>query len=276
MNNNSINVNSLEKAFSNGLLYLKNVSERSVIPSSMDIENLKVFEEKFNNVGVEEDTVIDMLHTYGSPATLAQMGGRYFGFVNGGALPAGLSARILSDFWDQNAALQVMSPIISKLESVVEKWLVEIFRLPEGSAAGYVSGTSMSIFCGLASARWRIYNNIGWDINKKGLNQAPPIKIITGDHAHAAVVRAIALLGLGTDNVVRIPCDDQGRIIAEEIPSLDHRSILILQAGNVNSGSFDPFDKICHKAKEEGAWIHVDGAFGLWAAGSNHFEAEMY
>jgi glutamate/tyrosine decarboxylase-like PLP-dependent enzyme len=157
----------------------------------------------------------------------------------------------------------VTSPIVSILENVVEKWLKQIFNLPDETVAGFVSGTSMAILCGIAAARYRIYQRLNWDINLKGLINAPKIRIVIGKHAHAAVLKSIAILGLGKDNIEWVDVDAQGRIISENIPTLDENTILILQAGNVNSGSFDSFNKICDKIKETNTWIHIDGAFGL-------------
>jgi glutamate/tyrosine decarboxylase-like PLP-dependent enzyme len=212
------------------------------------------------------------LNQYGSPATAAQTGGRYFGFVNGGAIPVSLAARWLADFWDQNTALHVMSPIASKLEAVSESWLRELLGLPEKVVAGFVSGSSLAIFCGLAAARYRMFEKSGWDINKNGYYGAPKIRVVAGRQAHGTVVKAIALLGLGTDTIEWVETDRQGRINPSKIPALDNTTILILQAGNVSSGAFDPFDEICAKANRSSAWIHIDGAFGLWAAASNRLK----
>jgi glutamate/tyrosine decarboxylase-like PLP-dependent enzyme len=209
---------------------------------------------------------LDFINKYGSPATISQIGGRYYGFVNGSVVPAALAARYLSDFWDQNTPLYVTSPVVSKLETVVEQWLIALFDLPIDTVAGFVSGTSMAIFCGLAAARWRIYERMNYDVNAKGLINAPRIRIVTGEHAHGTVLKAIALLGLGYKNIEWVEVNGQGQIIPKNIPELDERTILILQAGNVNSGSFDDFENICDKAEAANAWVHIDGAFGLWAA----------
>jgi glutamate/tyrosine decarboxylase-like PLP-dependent enzyme len=160
----------------------------------------------------------------------------------------------------------VMSPLTDRLEAIVECWMVQIFGLPKGSAAGFVSGTALANFAGLAAGRWRLLERLGWDVNANGLFDAPRLRIVTGAQAHSAVHRAIAMLGLGDTVVERVPVDDQGRLIPSELPSLDDRCLVVLQAGNVNSGSFDPFEEVCSVAREAGAWVHVDGAFGLWAA----------
>jgi len=212
--------------------------------------------------------VLNLLHNYGSPGTVAQFGGRYFGFVNGSMVPAGLASRILADFWDQNAAMEVTSPVTSKLETVVQNWLIDLFHLPEKTVAGFVSGTSMATFSGLAAARYRILLNRGWDVNRKGLFGAPPVRIVLGKQAHSTVLKAIGLLGFGKDNIEWVETDSQGRIITENVPDLDENTILVLQAGNVNTGSFDHFESLCCKAEKAGSWVHIDGAFGLWARAS--------
>ena len=248
--------------------YADKAFERNVFPTKEALERLSVFDENFPEVSHSPKDVLELLHKYGSPATVTEIGGRYFGFVIGGIIPTALAAKWLVDFWDQNSVLYVTSPITSKLESIVEKWLLQIFNLPKNSVAGIVSGTSQAILCGLAAARYRIFNRLDWDINSKGFVGAPKIRVVAGKHAHSTILKMVALLGLGKDNIEWVDTDLQGRIIPDNIPQLDESTILILQAGNVNSGSFDDFDKICEKAKEANAWIHIDGAFGLWATGS--------
>ena len=248
--------------------YVDKVFERNVYPTNEAIEKLSVFDEVFPDNSNSSEEVVKLLHEFGSPATVTQIGGRYFGLVIGGIIPTALAAKWLVDFWDQNSVLYVTSPITSKLESIVEKWLVQIFNLPENSVAGIVSGTSQAIFSGLAAARYRIFDRLGWDINSRGFVNAPRIRIVTGKHAHSTIMKMIALLGFGKDNIEWVETDLQGKIIQDKIPQLDERTILILQAGNVNSGSFDDFDEICEKANQANAWVHIDGAFGLWASGS--------
>jgi glutamate/tyrosine decarboxylase-like PLP-dependent enzyme len=214
------------------------------------------------------ENVLRQLHRNGSPATVAQTGGRYFGFVNGNSVPAGLAARWLADTWDQNAALQVMSPIAAKLEQVCEGWLCELLGLPEETVAGFVGGTSVATLCGLAAARFFLLERLDWDVNAKGLFGAPPIRVVTSEQAHGSVYKALALIGIGRDNIELVSVDSEGRIDVASVPALDSRTLLILQAGNVNSGSFDDCETLCARARETGAWVHVDGAFGLWAAAS--------
>ena len=249
--------------------YADSVFDRNVYPTPDAIADLDKFDEELPESIGNASEVLEQLNQYGTPASVAQAGGRYFGFVNGGVIPVSLAARWLSDFWDQNTALYVISPIASKLEEVSESWLRDLLGLPEQVVAGFVSGSSLAIFCGLAAARYRIFQNNGWDINKNGYYGAPKIRIVTGRQIHGTVVKAIALLGFGIDSIEWVETDRQGRIIPAEIPELDESTILILQAGNVSSGSFDPFDEICGIADRANAWVHIDGAFGLWAAASN-------
>ncbi len=248
--------------------YADNALQRNVYPKVAAIDELDNFVEELPENSGEANVILEQLHRYGSPASVAQTGGRYFGFVNGGILPVTLATKWLTDFWDQNTALQVMSPVTAKLEEVCEQWLQQLLGLPENTVAGFVSGTSSAIFCGLAAARYRIYKNHHWDFNRQGHNGAPPIRIIAGRQTHGAVIKAIALLGFGIDNIEWVEADSQGRIIPEKMPAIDSSCIVLLQAGNVNSGAFDPFDKICDYANAMNAWVHIDGAFGLWAAGT--------
>ena len=257
-----------EQAKAYAFAYLDSVHDRNVFPTDESIKDLTVFDEPLPTAPGSPVEILRMLHIYGSPATVAQTGGRYSGFVNGSSVPIALAARWLSDVWDQNAALYVMSPIISQLEAICEKWLVDLLDLPAGTAAGFVSGTSTATLCGLAAGRNELLRRQGWDVNADGLFGAPDLRVILGAQAHAAVFKALALLGLGKARVEIVPADDQGRMIATEMPKLDSHCLVIAQAGNVNTGAFDPFDEICDRAREVDAWVHIDGAFGLWAAAS--------
>jgi len=252
--------------------YADKVCERNVFPTDDAITDLNKFAEALPQSTGEASEILSFLNQYGAPATVAQTGGRYFGFVDGGVIPTSLAARWLSDFWDQNTALYDMSPLASKLEEICESWLRELLGLPERVVAGFVSGSSLAIFCGLAAARYRIFQNNNWDINTKGFCGAPKIRVVTGRQAHGAVVKAVALLGFGIDNIEWVETDSQGRIIPSRVPELDESAILILQAGNVSSGAFDAFDEIREKANTANAWVHIDGAFGLWAAASSRLK----
>jgi glutamate/tyrosine decarboxylase-like PLP-dependent enzyme len=161
-----------------------------------------------------------------------------------------------------------MSPIVSHLESICEKWLVTLFGLPGTTVAGFVSGTSTATMCGIAAGRDEILRRLNWDVGLKGLSGAPKLRIVLGEQAHSSVFKALRLLGFGKEQVELVPVDDQGRMDVAHLPVLDNRTIVIAQAGNVNSGAFDHFDLICHHANHAGAWVHIDGAFGLWSATS--------
>ena len=212
--------------------YAEAIADRAVFPTPQAIADLEQFVEAMPGHPGNASSILQQLHDYGSPASVAQTGGRYFGFVNGGIIPVTLATKWLTDFWDQNTALQLMSPITSKLEEVCQRWLQQLLGLPDTTVAGFVSGTSSAIFCGLAAARLRIYGNHGWDFNQQGHNGAPPIRIIAGRHTHGAVIKAIALLGFGLDNIEWVEGDDQERIDQNQMPELDATCIMILQAGN--------------------------------------------
>ncbi len=248
--------------------YMDSINQRSVYPLDTALENLSVFDEPLPKVLGDAGQILQMLHEYGSPATVAQTGNRYFGFVNGGITPAAIASKWLSDVWDQNAGLFVMSPIASCLEKVCEKWLKELFGLPEETVTGFVSGTSAATMCGLVAARNHLLKRLGWDVHKKGLFKAPPLRVVLGEQAHSTIFKGLSLIGFGSDDLELVPVDNQGRIIFDKMPQLDDKTLVIIQAGNVNTGSFDPLGDICDKALKVNAWVHVDGAFGLWAAGS--------
>ncbi len=254
------------RALECGRGYLREVHSRNVAPTEEAVTALAAFRESFPEDMGDPNAILELLHRIGSPGTMAQSGGRFFGLVNGGIVPTALAARILADFWDQNAALQAVSPTNAVLEETCQSWLREIFGLPQHTVAGFVSGTSMAIVCGLAAARWRLCERAGYDINAGGLGDAPRLRIVTGRHAHSTALKAIALLGFGTSTIEWVEVDGQGRLIPEDLPDLDERTIVILQAGNVNSGAFDPIRAVCEAANAADAWVHIDGAFGLWAA----------
>lgn len=246
--------------------YLADLPERRVAPRREDIARLEELGGRLPEASSDPLQVLAMLDDVGSPATVATAGGRYFGFVIGGAVPASLGANWLAGAWDQNAAFTVMSPVAAKLEEVVLAWILELLGLPADSGAGFVTGTTMSHFVALAAARTALLKRQGWNVEEQGLFGAPPIKVVVGDEVHVSLLKALAMLGLGRSRVVRVPSDDQGRIRADVLPRLDGQTLLCLQSGNVNTGAFDPARELCSIASEAGAWVHVDGAFGLWAA----------
>jgi glutamate/tyrosine decarboxylase-like PLP-dependent enzyme len=261
-----------EQAVAYAFEYLESIGKRAVFPPVDELQGLARFEEDLPDEPGDVLSMLRLLHEAGSPATVAQGGGRYFGFVNGGVIPGSLAARWLADAWDQNAALHVISPIASRLERLCEEWLVDLLALPPGTAAGFVSGTSIATMCGLLAGRNSLLEGLGWDANEQGLFGAPPIRVIMSEQAHGTVRKALAIIGIGGQAIEVVAADEQGRLDPDHLPALDERSLLILQAGNVNSGAFDPFVAPCAEARRAGAWVHVDGAFGLWAAACRQTE----
>ena len=246
--------------------YLDGLEIRPVAPTAEALERLSQSDEPLPSRPTDPETVITLLDEIGSPATMATAGSRFFGFVTGGSLPAALGASWLASAWDQNAALVTLSPIAAKLEEVAIRWLLDVLHLPARSGAGFVTCATQANLSGLAAARHALLARQGWDVEAQGLLGAPPITVVLGEEVHVSVLKALSLLGLGRERVIRVPVDGQGRMRADALPPLDERTILCLQAGNVNTGAVDPADAIIPQAQAAGAWVHVDGAFGLWAA----------
>ncbi len=245
--------------------YLEELRERRVYPDERSMRELEKFSFQLPESTTDVEEIIGLLHSAGSVNTVATNAGRYFGFVFGGALPASLAANWLASSWDQNAVFKIASPVAAHIEKIASGWVLDLLGLPSQSAVGFVTGTTMANFCGAIAARYHLCRRMGWDIKSRGMNNAPPIRVIAGEEVHASMQRALILAGFGLDEIIKVPTDDQGRIIAEKIPELDASTLLCLQAGNVNTGAIDPVKEICLRAKEKGAWVHVDGAFGLWA-----------
>ncbi|HEY3706263.1 MAG TPA: pyridoxal-dependent decarboxylase [Terracidiphilus sp.] len=258
----------LDHAKNAALDYLAGVNDRPVAPSSEAIAALDQLGGPVPDQPTDAEAVLDLLHKYGSPATVANGGGRYFGFVNGGCVPAAMAAGWMVNTWDQNAAMHVQSPTAVLLEETAIEWVRQLLGLPDGTAGAVVTGATMANFSSLAAARHALLERAGWDVENDGLYGAPEITVVVGEEAHSSVIKALGMLGLGRRRVLRVPVDGEGRMRADALPHLNDRTILCLQAGNVNTGAFDPAAAICPEARAAGAWIHVDGAFGLWAATS--------
>jgi glutamate/tyrosine decarboxylase-like PLP-dependent enzyme len=248
--------------------YLENLDHRGVAPTPEALAALDELHEAVPAHPTGPNSVIETLDRIGSPATMGMAGRRYFGFVIGGSLPAALAANWLAGAWDQCPGLFAASPIGTVLEEVALTWLLDVLKLPEGCAGAFVTGATVANFTALAAARHAVLARAGWDVEADGLFGAPPITVIAGDEAHPSMIKALGMLGLGRSRLTRVPVDGQGRMIANKIPPIDGPTILCLQAGNVNTGAFDPATEICEQAHAGGAWVHVDGAFGLWAAAS--------
>jgi glutamate/tyrosine decarboxylase-like PLP-dependent enzyme len=246
--------------------YLAGIGDRRVAPLSAEVARLQALGGPLPEGPSDPAETLALLDDVGSPATVATAGGRYFGFVIGGTLPAALAANWLAGAWDQNAAMQVMSPVCATIEEIVLEWMLDLVGLPSGSGAGFVTGTTMANFSALAAARTALLKRAGWNVEEDGLFGAPPINVVVGDEVHVSVLKALTMLGLGCSRLTRVPVDGQGRMRPDALPALDDRTLICAQAGNVNTGAFDPAEEICARAREAGAWVHVDGAFGLWAA----------
>ena len=248
------------------LAYLASVRHRPVFPSDAAIDGMRALDLALprgtkRRCRYSASVTRDRFAGHGRPRRrplfrLCQRR-RYF--------QAALAARILADVWDQNAALNIMSPIAAKLEAICETWLVDLLDLPADTAAGFVSGTSTATLCGLLAGRNAILSRQGWDVGERGLFGAPVIRLVMSEAAHGSVRKALALLGSGQAQIEIVPADDQGRMDTQDLPKLDDSTLLILQAGNVNSGAFDDFVTICLAAERADSWVHIDGAFGLWA-----------
>jgi glutamate/tyrosine decarboxylase-like PLP-dependent enzyme len=256
----------LENAAARAIRYLDGIRERPVAPASAALDGLARFHEPLPDRPGDPLEVLAMLDDIGSPATMAMAGPRFFGFVIGSALPVTVAASWLATAWDQNTALHRVTPGTATLEEVALRWLIELLGLPEGCAAAFVSGATVANFAALAAARNAVLRRAGWNVEADGLFGAPPITVVVGEEAHPTLMKSLGLLGLGRHRVLRVPVDDQGRMRADALPPLDGPSIVCTQAGNVNTGAVDPIGEICGIARASGAWVHVDGAFGLWAA----------
>ncbi|GAA0750464.1 aminotransferase class V-fold PLP-dependent enzyme [Ideonella azotifigens] len=245
--------------------YLAGLDERPVGPGADAVTRLAELDQPLNEHPQAADAVLRRLDEFGSPATMASAGGRFFGFVVGGALPVTVAANWLATAWDQNSANPTGAPATAAFEFVALRWLRELLGLPPDAAGAFVSGTTMGNLCALAAARHAVLARAGWDVEADGLFGAPPITVVVGAEAHPTLFKALGVLGLGRSRVVTVPVDGQGRMRAERLPRLAGPSIVCVQAGNVNTGAFDPFAELCEQAHRDGAWVHVDGAFGLWA-----------
>lgn len=246
--------------------YLEGLATRSVAPTAQDIERLSAFDEPLPEQPSAPGEALRLLDEIGSPATMASTGARFFGFVIGGSLPETLAANWLAGAWDQNAALYNVSPVSAVIEQVALTWLLDLLRLPAGCGAGFVTGATVANFTALAAARHSVLMRAGWNVEADGLFGAPEVKVVVGAEVHVSAMKALGMLGFGRSRVIKVPVDGQGRMRVEDFPMIAGPAIVLLQAGNVNTGAFDPFPELIARAHAAGAWVHVDGAFGLWAS----------
>ncbi len=254
--------------------FLESLDERPVVPRAGRDELLASLGGPLPERGAPASEVIDDLARNADPGVVAIAGPRYFGFVIGGSLPAALAADWLTATWDQNAGLFAAGPSASVVEEVVGDWMVDLLGLPDGTSIGLTTGCQMAHVTCLAAARHRVLEQAGWDVEERGLFGAPDISVVIGSEAHATIPTALQYLGMGRSRVISVESDDQGRMrldsLEAALPAGNGPLIVSLQAGNVNTGSFDPLGPAIEliRARHPGAWIHIDGAFGLWAAAS--------
>jgi glutamate/tyrosine decarboxylase-like PLP-dependent enzyme len=248
--------------------YLAQIRDRPVFPSPDAVRSLDLLGGPVPETPRDPLQVLDLLDRVGSAATVVNAGGRYFGFVCGGALPAARAANVLAAAWDQNVGLRVLSPVGAFLEEMSLLWLIDILGLPQTCAGALVTGATAASVTGLAAARHQISWADGRDVEALGLFGARPIPVYVSEEAHTSVLKALALLGLGRERVILLPTDNQGRIVVSKLPGIAEPSIVCIQAGDVNTGAFDKAREICSWAQQSGSWVHVDGAFGMWAAAS--------
>lgn len=243
--------------------------ERPVFPRVTAAELREAFAAPLPEQPTDPRVVIEALAAAADPGLVAQTAGRYFGFVIGGAVPASVAADWLTSAWDQNAGLYICGPSAAIVEEVAGAWLIELLGLPEAASFGFVTGGQMANFTGLAAARHHVLRQAGWDVERDGLTGAPPIRVIVGEQRHGTIDRSLRMLGLGAPTEL-VPVDDHGRLLAENLSIGEEPTIVCAQAGEVNTGAFDPFHAIADaRDAAPNAWVHVDGAFGLWAAVSD-------
>lgn len=267
------------RAFSAARAYIAGRADRPVWPTAT-LDDLRVaLGGPLTDESRDPAMVVDELARHADPGLVSTTGPRYFGFVTGGALPASIGAEWLTAVWDQPASLYVMSPAAAVVEEIAARWLLELLRLPSHASAGFVTGCHMANFTALAAARHELLRRCGWDVEADGFQRAPTLRVIVGDEVHVSVIGALRLLGIGARQVVRVAADDQGRMRADALEQALTASreptIVCAQAGNVNTGAFDPFDAISDAVRAHGAWLHVDGAFGLWAAASERLRSHV-
>jgi len=261
--------------------FLDDVADRPVA-RRIDFEELlsEVRSGGLLSAGDESMQIVEQLSRWANDAVVATAGPRYFGFVVGGSLPAALATDWLVSAWDQNGAFFAHSPLAAAAEKVAGEWLIDLFGLAKESSVGFTTGGTMANFTGLAAGRHALFKSLGWDVEKQGLIGAPPITVVTSAESHASILAALQMLGLGSERVVKVASDDQGRMRADELRTtlskIQTPVLVCAQTGNVNTGSFDPISEIVECVHEHKGWLHVDGAIGLWAAASADYRSLIH
>jgi len=248
--------------------YASSIDGRFVAPTKEALAALRAFDEALPEAPTDASETLELLHRVGGPATMGSTGPNYFGFVNGATYPVALGASFLVDTWDQNAALPVMSPVAAAIYDVARRWTLDVLGLDGASDLAFVTGATVANASCLAAARDALLEGHGWDVQRDGLFGAPEIHVVIGERAHSTLRKSLGLIGLGRERVTIVPADDQGRMRAGDLPLdiPDDAPVLVCaQAGEVNTGAFDPFTEIADWVAARNGWLHVDGAFGLWA-----------
>lgn len=255
----------LENAAQRAIAYIEGLEARGVAPSPQAVAGLAALDKPLPAGPGDPERTLKLLDEVCSPATMATAGSRFFGLVIGGSHPVSLAANWLAGAWDQNTAYHTLSPPAAQLEAIALRWLLDLFDLPRTCGGAFVTGATMANLSALAAARHAVLKRAGWNVEADGLFGAPAITVVVGDEAHPSIIKCLGLLGLGRNRTIRVPVDSQGRMRIDALPALAGPTIICAQAGNVNTGAFDPIADICERGHRAEAWIHVDGAFGLWA-----------
>ena len=256
----------LNDSANRAIMYLESIDDRKVAPDPQAVDKLKELDQPLGDGPTDPHEVLAILDRYISPATLVTTGARFFGYVIGGSYPVTVGANWMAAAWDQNTGLYEATPATAYIEEITLKWMIDLFDLPDVSGGTFVTGATVANLGGLAAGRHIVLERAGWDVEGDGLFGAPPITVIIGAEAHPVLFKSLGLLGLGRNRVVCVPTDDQGRMRADQLPPMSGPTLVCLQAGNLNTGAFDPFNEIIPQVHEAGGFVHVDGAFGLWAA----------
>jgi glutamate/tyrosine decarboxylase-like PLP-dependent enzyme len=261
-----------QQAFDYATEFLAQANHAPIQVSEVARQNLSNLDIDLADQGESSEHVINELNHWVSAATMKMGSPRFFGFVIGGAYPVSVASNWLGTAWDQNTGLEKITPAVAMLEKVSARWMLELLGLPTESATAFVTGATVANFTALAAARNQVFTAAGWDVEAEGLIGAPELHIIISEESHPTVYKSLAMLGLGRNRVIKVATDDQGRMDMSKFPEVKDNTIIITQAGNINSGGFDPIEQICELAADKNAWVHVDGAFGLWAMTAKNYK----